>query len=57
MKERLAGSSHAGRGRGRIPESERTSLLTSLYAAGRSGFDLKYLADDEISFLYEYVST
>ena len=58
VKERLikkdADSSVTGQ---KIHENMRSSLLTSFYAAQRNGFELKNLTDEEISFLYEFVST
>ena len=41
----------------KIHETMRSSLLTSFYAAKRNGFELKNLTDEELSFLYEFVST
>ena len=40
----------------KIHENMKSSLLTSFYAAKRNGFELKNLTDEEISFLYEFVS-
>ena len=42
--------------RGTLDESVKSRLLNSFYDARRKEFQLKNLSEDEISFLFEYVS-
>ena len=41
---------------GKLDESVKSRLLSAFYDARRKEFELKNLSDDEISFLFEYVS-
>ena len=57
VKERLIKKdSDSGVNGQKIHENMRSSLLTSFYAAKRNGFELKNLSDEELNFLYEFVS-
>ena len=39
-----------------INKTAKSSLMTSFYEARRNGFELKNLSQDELRFLFEYVS-
>ena len=41
---------------GKLDESVKSRLLSAFYDARRKEFELKNLSDDEISFLFEFVS-